>query len=96
MCTKPIGKEQEVFLIDHAWTFSQHEALHQLTTNDALVERITKIVETWEKQELPEASAKPKLPIEVAFEQELQKGGGKVFNLDGLGIEDLSTLPFPE
>lgn len=69
MCTKPISKEAEVFLIDHAWTFSQPEALEQLMTNPALFERMTKIVETWEKQELPDAGdKKPSVSIEVAFE----------------------------
>ena len=63
MCTKPITKEAEVFLIDHAWTFSPDSALEQLTTNQALFDRITKIVESWDKQDLPNAEQKPKISI---------------------------------
>ncbi len=88
-------KEAEVFLIDHAWTFSPAGALEQLMTNQALFDRMTKIVEAWDKQDLPNADQKPTVSIQTAFEQELAKGG-KSFCLDNLGIEDLTTLPFPE
>jgi len=56
---------------------------------------LSKIVESWDKQELPNSEQKPKVSIQAAFEFELEKGG-KVFTLDNLGITDLSTLSFPE
>ena len=46
MCTKPMAKQSEIFLIDHAWTFSYQEALHQLVQDPVLAERISKIVES--------------------------------------------------
>lgn len=46
-------KESDVFLIDHAWTFKQRTAYKTLKENDALLERMEKIVETTGKSDLP-------------------------------------------
>ena len=53
ICTKPLLKESEVFLIDHAWTFNYRDAINTLKSNPALFERISKIVESHDKQPLP-------------------------------------------
>ena len=97
ICTKPLLKESEVFLIDHAWTFNYRDAINTLKSNPALFERISKIVESHDKQPLPSPEeVKQTQTAEEAFAEAIANGG-KVFNLDSLGIEHLSELgEFPE
>lgn len=46
---------EDVYLIDHAWTFKYRDAEKTLRENDALLDRLlTGIVKYAEKQELPE------------------------------------------
>ena len=84
-------------MIDHAWTFSYRDAINTLKSNPALFERMTKIVESQDKQPLPQVEeAKQTLTAKEAFAKELANGG-RVFNLDNLGIENLKELgEFPE
>jgi hypothetical protein len=51
MSTKPMEKDCEVFLVDHAWTFKFQDAFTTLNTNQALMERLKKIIE--HKHKLP-------------------------------------------
>ena len=54
MCTVEMPKESNVFLIDHAWTFRYQDAFDTLKQNPALVERLQKMTDEIEKQDLPE------------------------------------------
>lgn len=54
MATKPLNANSDVFLIDHAWTFRFQDALDTLKENPALVERLQRMTEEIEKQDLPE------------------------------------------
>ena len=62
-----------------------------------MFDRVKKIVE--HKQKLPiqvaEETKESKRPAKVVFEEEIAKGGVS-FNLDELGIKDVSELAFPE
>ena len=53
MCMKPLAKESEVFLIDHAWTFRFQDAIDTLKSHPQLVERLTKMTDNCEKMDLP-------------------------------------------
>ena len=90
-------KDCEVFLVDHAWTFKFQDAFTTLNTNQALMERLKKIIE--HKHKLPIAQAEEtkeaKRDIQQVFDEELAKGG-VAFNLDELGIIELEGLKFPE
>ena len=90
-------KDCEVFLVDHAWTFKFQDAFTTLNTNQALMERLKKIIE--HKHKLPIAQAEEtkeaKRDIQQVFDEELAKGG-VAFNLDDLGIIELEGLKFPE
>jgi hypothetical protein len=39
-----LKKEEDVFLVDHLWTFKQRDALKALQTNDKLLERMLNII----------------------------------------------------
>lgn len=97
MATKDMKKESDVYLIDHAWTFQYNDAYNTLLQNEKLIERLEKLTEFSEKQEIPnvtnEEEAK-KDPV-VVFKQCLDKGG-RVFELSNLGIESLKDFEWPE
>ena len=54
MCTKNLPANSDVFLIDHAWTFRFQDAIDTLKENPGLVERLQKMTDDIEKQDLPE------------------------------------------
>ena len=83
-------KESEIFLVDHAWTFTYNDSINALKSQP-LFDRISKIVECQDKLELPAEESKSSKDAKAVFEQAVADGG-KVFNLDSLGIEDLSIL----
>ena len=101
MCTKNLPANSNVFLVDHAWTFRYQDALDTLKANTALVERLHKMAEDFEKRDLPEPEEEkkeeaPAKTVEAAFLEAMNKGG-KVFDLDNLGIATLRNLhQFPE
>lgn len=53
MCTKDMPANSDVFLVDHAWTFRFQDAIDTLKKNEPLVERLRKMTEEIEKQDLP-------------------------------------------
>ena len=42
-------KDEDVFLVDHAWTFKQRDIEKTLRTNDKLLERLLNIVKYSDK-----------------------------------------------
>ena len=54
MATKTLQKNQDVFLIDHAWSFRFQDAIDVLAAKPGLVERLEKLSEYSDKLEIPE------------------------------------------
>lgn len=50
---KTLKKEEDVYLIDHSWTFKIREAEKTLRENDKLRDRMLNIIRYSEKQDLP-------------------------------------------
>ena len=96
-----MAAESDVFLIDHAWTFRFQDAVNTLKQNPALTDRIHKMVDDIEKQDLPEQASEEKKEdaaptVEQAFLKAMESGGTE-FDLDNLGLTTLMNLPeFPE
>ena len=103
MCTKALEKDENVFLIDHAWTYIHQQALSTLMENPVLVERIEKMTEDVYKLELPQPAGgeekkeeENSAKIQSIYDEAMAKGG-KVFEYDNLGISKLSAIPkFPD
>ena len=94
MATKNLAKDSDVYLIDHAWTFHYQNALSTLLENPQLVERLEKMTEDCYKLDLPEQEEEEKKEddqdkAQTVFQESLDKGG-KVFDLDNLGITSLN------
>jgi hypothetical protein len=51
--TKDMKKKEDVFLVDHAWTFKHRSAVKDLRTNDKLIERLENIMKYPKKRDLP-------------------------------------------
>jgi len=52
-----LKKEEDVYLVDHLWTFKQRDAVKALQSNDKLLERMLNIISYQEeKQDLPTPS----------------------------------------
>jgi hypothetical protein len=53
-CVPKLKKNEDVFLVDHAWTFKQRDADKVIRQNDKLLERMLNIVKyAEEKLDLP-------------------------------------------
>lgn len=95
-CACPqLKANEDVFLVDHAWTFKQRDAEKTLRQNDKLLERMLNIVRYSEKQDLPTnpyEKARPTL-IEAmrAFNDETTE-----YDLDEYGIKSLKHIPFSQ
>ena len=50
---KEIKKDEDIFLIDHAWTFRQRTAYKDLHSNEKLRERLENITKYGNKRDLP-------------------------------------------
>jgi len=63
--TKDMEEAEDVFLVDHAWTFKQRQALKVLRENEKLRERLDNILKAYDKRAMPVANpfakAKPSL-----------------------------------
>ena len=53
MATKTLQKNQDVFLIDHAWSFRFQDAIDVLAAKPGLVERLEKLSEYSDKLDIP-------------------------------------------
>lgn len=93
--TKELKTNEDVFLIDHCWTFKYREAEKTLRTNPKLLERMLNICRYSQKQKLPNNPyEKKRLPL-----NDYLKSLGeapKDYDLDGYGIKTLKYLEFHE
>ena len=87
-------KNEDVFLVDHLWTFKQRDALKALQNNDKLLERMLNIIKYQEeKLDLPSnpyAKARPSFVDYIkTLDDETQ-----AYDLDDYGIKSLAHIPF--
>lgn len=95
MMTKPLPKNSDIFIIDHAWSFRYQDAFDTLISNPSLVTRLENLTENSHKLELSAKESKQAISLEQAFARDLQKGG-RVFELENFGISSLANLAWPE
>ena len=103
MCTQNMAANSEVYLVDHAWTFRFQDAVDTLKSNPNLIERLQKMLDEVEKQDLPEQEqeeekkgAEPARTPAGSMENKFLaavNAGGVVFDLDNLDISSLRNLP---
>ena len=92
---KSLNRNEDVYLIDHAWSFRYREAEPTLRSNDKLLDRMLNIVRYSEKQELPSnpyAKSRPSLKEYLASLSPDQKS----YDLDNYGITSLDSIHFSE
>jgi tubulin--tyrosine ligase-like protein 12 len=92
-----LEKHQDVFLVDHAWTFKHRTAYENLTTNEKLLERVENIMRFPAKQDMPGESpyAKKRPSLEEYLKQcEESKEPVLSYDLDEYEIEDLTNIKF--
>jgi len=95
--TKPLKKEEDVFLIDHAWTFKHRTAYKDLQTHEKLVERMDNILKYASKRDLPTENpyAKKRPTLEEALKKyEESTEPVLAYDLDSYGIEELKGFNF--
>jgi hypothetical protein len=93
-CCAALKKNEDVFLIDHAWTFKQRDADKTLRSNDKLLERMLNIIKySEEKQDLPTNPYDKPRPTFMEYIGTLTEETTD-YDLDGYGIQKLSTIPF--
>lgn len=63
---KDFKKEEDVFLVDHAWTFKHRTAMKDLKGNEKLVERLENMMKYSAKRDLPTKNPyeKPRATLE--------------------------------
>ncbi len=93
MATKALQKHQDVFLIDHAWSFQFKDAIDVLAAKPGLVERLEKLTEFSDKLDIPSVPSKEK-DADQAFAKQME-AGGRVFDLEGFGIKSLASFKWP-
>lgn len=87
-------KDEDVFLVDHLWTFKQRDALKALQTNDKLLERMLNIIKYQEeKQDLPTNPYVKERPSFIDYIKSLNDET-QIYDLDGYGIKSLAHVPF--
>ncbi len=87
-------KHEDVFLVDHLWTFKQRDAVKALKTNDKLLERMLNIIKYQEeKLDLP---TNPYAKVRPSFIDYVKTFHDEttVYDLDDYGIKSLSHIPF--
>lgn len=106
-----IDEEEDVYLIDHAWTFRYYEAYEFLKSNKKLRYRMKNIMSNPDKIDLTDLgktggtdeTAANAIPEEYKEERpnlikylETMPDGPTVYNLDDYGILNLDNIPFKE
>ena len=71
---KDMGKEADVFIIDHAWTYRQRGAYPMLLNNEPLRERLDKLMKYSGKRSLPGENpfTKEKKPTLEAYLEKIE------------------------
>lgn len=91
-----IKADEDVYLIDHAWTFKYRDAEKTLRENESLLDRIMQGMTRYaEKQELPENPYKAKRATLQEYLMNL-KDDQTVYDLDDYGIANLDLISFSE
>ena len=95
--TKDMKANQDVFLVDHAWTFKQRGIYQCLKENEKLRDRLENLLKFAEKRNLevanPYAKKRPSLD-EYLKQVEESKEPVKEYDLDEYNISDLKSIPF--
>jgi len=92
-------KEDDVFLIDHAWTFKHRTIYKTLKENEKLIERLENIMKHPDKLDMPGANPydKPKPKLDEYLKSiEESKEPVLVYDLDDYGIVSLKDIKFRE
>jgi len=85
-CVPTLKKNEDVFLVDHAWTFKQRDADKVLRQNDKLLERMLNIVKyAEEKLDLPSNPYAKERPPFIDYIKTLTDET-TVYDLDDYGI----------
>lgn len=92
-CQAPtLMKDEDVYLVDHLWTFKQRDAEKVLRTNEQLLKRMVNIVKHSEKLDLPNNPYEKKRPTLQEYLSTLTETT-TVYDLDEYGISSLQHLP---
>jgi tubulin--tyrosine ligase-like protein 12 len=96
---KDMKANEDVFLVDHAWTFKQRGIYQCLKDNEKLRTRLENLLKYSEKRSLgienPYKKKRPTLE-EYLKQVEESKEPVKIYDLDEYEIEDLKKIPFRE
>jgi tubulin--tyrosine ligase-like protein 12 len=96
---KELKANEDVFLVDHAWTFKQRGIYQCLKDNEKLRTRMENLLKYAEKRSLgienPYKKKRPTLE-EYLKQVEESKEPVKIYDLDEYEIEDLKKIPFRE
>ena len=97
--TKDMKADQDVFLVDHAWTFKQRGIYQCLKENEKLRDRLENLLKFAEKRNLevenPYSKKRPSLD-EYLKQVEESKEPVKEYDLDEYNISDLKKITFRE
>jgi tubulin--tyrosine ligase-like protein 12 len=95
--TKDLKANEDVFLVDHAWTFKQRGIYQCLKENEKLRDRLDNLLKYAEKRSLgvknPYEKQRPTLE-QYLKQVEESKEPIKVYDLDEYEIADLKKIPF--
>ena len=97
--TKDMKAEEDVFLVDHAWTFKQRGIYQCLKENEKLMDRMENLLKYAEKRDLgiknPYTKERPTLEAYLKQIEE-SKETIKEYDLDDYDISDLKKINFKE
>ena len=91
--------EEDVFLVDHAWTFKQRTAYQNLSENEKLRDRMLKLISYSEKLDLPLANPYEKKKHSLQDYLKIAEDSKEpvlVYDLDEYDIDNLGEISFRE
>lgn len=92
-CTVPqLKKDEDVFLVDHLWTFKQRDAEKLLRSNEQLLQRMTSIVKHSDKLDLPSNPFEKERPTFQKYLATLNEET-REYDFDEYGIKSLQQIP---
>ena len=94
---KDMKKAEDVFLVDHAWTFKHRTAYKDLNENEKLLGRLENIMKYPAKQDLPTKNpySKPRPTLEEQLKKYAESTEPVLaYDLDEYDIEELKTITF--
>ena len=99
MCTptENLSANEDVYLVDHAWTFRYYEAYEMLKANKKLRYRMKNILSYPAKIDVTDVSEEHKVDRPNLLKYlEAMPDGATVYNLDDYGILNLDNVPFKD